>query len=503
MDDAASLAAKEALAQALALRMFPVVEVGLFFICVLLARSSLPKGRLSPLRFGFLFAGVVALGGAFTALWGVEFLPFALELALGLLLSLQSPVVAIAFLLAMTFLRPWEATGMAQMSFIPKTLGLIAIGSWIFHGARSRKFSVLFNWPSRLFMMFSLWVFCSAVVFGDLAAGLSAFANTMLVASVLFVLVANVPNRPEDLRLLERALVLSIAVVLAHASLMTLFHGGSEGLRLEGIGLTGNANDLAALAALALPFAVIPALTEKTRADRRIAYATVPVFLFGLWLAESRGALLAVGASAVSYVILRARRPGKAIFISALFIPLIVGAVFLLSQLRSSQDIQGSTESRLGYLTAGLRMAAHNPVLGVGFSNYPKLYEAYSSGDFTYEWGERTAHSSWILALAETGLPGFLLLAALFLSTFRRSWRLRAARPELLLAMIGYGIAMSFLSHTYTFFPYLLFAIVLAAAKLIKTPVKNTEVEGADVKSMVAIDPHPVSWGNARMGSKQ
>src|SRR5262249_30094375 len=149
-----------------------------------------------------------------------------------------------------------------------------------------------------------------------------------------------------------------------------------------------------------------------------------------------------------------------------LFAPVALLAMTLLNLARQQGDLAGSTSSRLSYAIAGLNMAIHNPILGVGFGNYPKFFESYAPpGGMEFEWGERTAHSSWVLALAEDGFLGLLLIAWLFFSVFKTSWGLRREFPELMSSLVGYGVAMSFLSHTYTFFPYLLFGLVLAASK--------------------------------------
>jgi O-antigen ligase len=110
-------------------------------------------------------------------------------------------------------------------------------------------------------------------------------------------------------------------------------------------------------------------------------------------------------------------------------------------------------------------MAVHNPVLGVGFDQFPEQYMSYAVGRL-YERGYRTAHSSWFLALGESGFPGLFLFAAFFVSVVRIAWRNRAKRPGQLYAVTGYGVAMSFLSHTYALYFYILTALILASANV-------------------------------------
>ena len=129
---------------------------------------------------------------------------------------------------------------------------------------------------------------------------------------------------------------------------------------------------------------------------------------------------------------------------------------------RAAGDLEGSEKSRLTFWKSAANMAVHNPVLGVGFNQFPNNFMSYAVGTI-YERGPRTAHSSWFLALGESGLPGFFMFCAFFISVARIAWRNRIKRPAQLYALAGYGVAMSFLSHTYSLYYYLLMALILAS----------------------------------------
>ena len=89
-------------------------------------------------------------------------------------------------------------------------------------------------------------------------------------------------------------------------------------------------------------------------------------------------------------------------------------------------------------------MAIRNPVFGVGLDQFPKNYGMYGAANFS-EGGDRTAHSSWILILSETGFPGLFFLLIIYLLAINRGWLLADRIPELLLCLLGYGVTMSFL----------------------------------------------------------
>ena len=107
-------------------------------------------------------------------------------------------------------------------------------------------------------------------------------------------------------------------------------------------------------------------------------------------------------------------------------------------------------------------MAAHNPLFGVGYAQHPEQYMSYAVGHI-YERGNRTAHSSWFLALGESGVVGFVLFVGFFVGVVKVAWKNRGQRPAQLYSVAGYGVAMSFLSHTYAHYFYTLMALVLAS----------------------------------------
>jgi O-antigen ligase len=364
---------------------------------------------------------------------------------------------------------------MEQMGFIPKSLGGLALFSWVFHAARKRRLSLLFDRPSQLFYILAIWFLISALTSGDFTGGWTDYSNSMLISAILFVLISNALVEEADLNLLERVLVLSVTGLIAHALLVTMTQDNYDPFihRLEDVGLIGNSNDLASLIVQVLPIAIIPAfLVGRNLGIRAIAFVTVPILLTGLLLSQSRGAVLSVILSVIVYFIFKAKNRRRAILTGAICIPLLFAFSSALNFVRNTEDLKGSTESRAAFLVAGLNMGARNPVTGVGFGNFPKQWQSYSIGTI-FESGIHTAHNSWILAFAETGLPGLFLLIGLFITTLLRAVKVHPSHPELVSAIVGYGVAMTFLSHTYAFYPYVLFALILAAAKIRRVAPQN------------------------------
>jgi len=456
-------------------QMFFILETAYLAIAVLLAVFVYQKyvrtgfhNILSPLRF-VVFAGVM-LGttGFLTLYWGIYHMIFALAFGIGVTVSLVDPVAAVGFLLANLLVRPWEMSDVAEMAFIPKTLGALAVLSWIFHAARAKKLTLLFNWPCKFFFLLAIWFLISELTGQEFFAGLTHFAGSVLIIAVIFVLIVNVPETELDLSILQKVLLLAISGSIAHALLVTMSQDGFDpGLnRLEDVGLTGNANDLGAIIVQALPFAVIPAIMAGKHFSRKvIAVATVPILMIGLWLTQSRGSMMAVMVSIVTYFTIKTKNKKRAAVMITVLVPLMFAVYSALSLGRNSADLDGSSDSRKAFVIAGINMGIHNPLMGVGLGNFPLRWESYAIGKVV-ETGARTAHNTWVLTFAETGLPGLILFICLFVSTFRKGLLTQHLHPELLASLTGYAVAMSFLSHTYTFFPYILFALIIASAKI-------------------------------------
>ena len=114
-------------------------------------------------------------------------------------------------------------------------------------------------------------------------------------------------------------------------------------------------------------------------------------------------------------------------------------------------------------------MTLHHPVFGVGYDQFPTNYESNLAGA-TNEFGVRAAHSSWFLAFAESGVPGGLLFLSFFIIVLKTAWRNRELWPDQLYSVVGTGVVMSFLSHTYGMDIYLLSGLIMASDSLKDRP---------------------------------
>ncbi len=451
-----------------------ISSLSLLFIAVLLVPTMLADLRgsvfsIRELRGSLLLIGLLTLScsAVLTLLLGSENLILALALAIGLLVGLAQPSLALSFFMSLLILRPWEFLPDNELALaLPKTFAVLSLASLAVHMLLQRKFVLLWNESFLLFCAYLSWLVIASLLSGNMDDGLPYISEHFTPSFVLCLLAVNCLRRPADIPIVLRTLILSASGLILCAIYMTEAHPqiSPDGIvRLASIGLLGNANDLAAIIALTLPFCLSSLFKSQKALLPAVFYSTqAGILIYGLILTQSRGAILALIVSGLTYLFFCTRMK---IWRKIPLIILFAFAPILLSQLiqRDGEELAGSTSSRMNYVIAGMRMLKAHPLFGVGVGKYPKQYELYTPS--FYEWGERTAHSSWVLAFSESGLIGGLLFSLLFLSVLTQVWRVRFLQPVLLCSLLSYLTAISFLSHTYLFLPYLLYGLVIAAAR--------------------------------------
>lgn len=446
--------------------LFLLLSAGIL-IPYLMREISSPYGKrfdISPHGFITIALGVGGLSALFLTFLGPENVLLAGALALGIALSILHPVPAVCFFVALLFLRPWEfLVNNPLLKVLPRLMAAVTASTWVTGMLRTRRDTFVLNSSSILFAGLLGWLGLSSLFSITPGASLQRFIESFSPTSVLAFLILNSLRTERDLRAFSCAFVLSGVGIVTVAFYITYrdFTTGVSDFRLHSSGLWGNANDLGALAVLMLPITLL-ALRDRPRALSSTAIVLASMmFITALLWSQSRAAQGAVLIAGITYVVLS----GGGIKLGLAIAPavVVIAAVAAAMPQRDAADTEGSSESRYNYVIAGLRMAQARPLFGVGVGNYPYLYEQYTPAFI--ESGNRTAHSTWILMLSETGVVGLAVLWMLFGSVAKHAWRLRAIAPQYILSMITYGVVMSVLSHTYLFLPYVFMAFIVAASR--------------------------------------
>ncbi len=260
-------------------------------------------------------------------------------------------------------------------------------------------------------------------------------------------------------------------------------------------GVYSNPNDLAAIAILLLSIAAGLVVSERQRLWKLAAVGTSAFLAFIVFITQSRGALIALGVFVLA-VLWRAPKRQRARAAAAVA---LVGAVVVafapssvwdrLSGLRnvtssdlSQVDAEGSATQRFEIWKVARTIIAEHPVTGVGIGAYSLEHGVVAPRpDFQYTArGQRDTHSTYLNVAAETGLPGFVLFAAIVAATLRYTERVRrravrhdpAGAQQLLLLELGmaaYLIAGIWGSYAKLNMLYLHLVLLWCTAKALET----------------------------------
>jgi O-antigen ligase len=327
---------------------------------------------------------------------------------------------AFALLALLVAAFPWDdMLGIpTETVSIVKILGaLLLVGYFLRALARDEDVRLPSTLPSLI--AFTMLVLLSLMVSGDVESGLAKTLRYLLFAAFTFLVVQLVRTRAQLLVIL-RVLMISATVAAIYASI-NFVSGNVQ--RVEGP--IGEANDFAYVLASTLPFGVY--LMLRDRRFRVVWGVSCAILVGALFGTLSRGALVGLAAVVLWAVATRRTRvtgvlAGAVVVAGVLLLSFTLWEPLIDERLAAKSRVaQQNVESRKAYWSAALRMAADNPILGVGPGRYGIVSRGYILNDPT-NIDRPVVHNSYLEVLAEGGV---LTLAA-FLAFIFASWRLTA-----------------------------------------------------------------------------
>jgi O-antigen ligase len=238
-----------------------------------------------------------------------------------------------------------------------------------------------------------------------------------------------------DLDHLRRIVWFWVALICLQA-----FYGMTHAGRGYGSFL-GDENDLALACAMAFPFPYLGSFRFRG-AKRILCLAVTCLLVAGTVASFSRGGFLGLAAGFV-YCVLIGRNRLRNLAIAgtaALLFTLLVPHTYLDELDTISETDSGTAENRFFLWTAATLMWKDHPLLGVGPGNAKFLLGEYNpkptkSGLFSSPyytdrvWSMRAIHSLYFELLAERGLVGVALFAAMLIGHYRILRRLPHSPP--------------------------------------------------------------------------
>jgi hypothetical protein len=395
-----------------------------------------------------------------------------ISIAYGAFMAVLNPAFALCFTMSMLMMRPWEIMANNELMLEIPRFSMFFSMAWLgFYILAVDRLRFRVTKVLIILYIYAVWVLLSTVVTPDPAQSIASVNETISRAIVLFSLIYFLIRDKFSVWALKATLVVILSCV-GLISIVFYMQGYTDGGRIIAFGIFKNTNDVAAVMTMLLPLAASPLMrSSRTIISSIVALPPILIAMTVIVLAQSRAAILSLAVSAGIYFMMKYRRRAMAV----ISLVVMLGAPYMATKIikRAEGDLEGSSASRKSFMISGLRMALHNPFFGVGYGQFPANFERYAT-DISHEYGKRTAHSTWVLALAETGPAGLLLfLSFYFLGAMKSSYLIRNHDQSWFYAAISYGVSMSFLSHTYMLFPYILVACICVAYRSIDYSIKR------------------------------
>ena len=338
------------------------------------------------------------------------------------------------------------------------------------------------------------------------------FLARLLVVSLLAVTLVNT----------KRRFVIALAVVAgslgfhtAKAGVAFIFQSGVQ--FAEGLAGAFPDNEGYALATImVLPLLLATGQNIEFRPVRWVFLAAVPLSVLTVVGTFSRGGFVGLIAAVLMFAVLQKQRvfalAGVMVAVLLLLVVAPIPSRYFdrIETIRTYREIgETSALSRFHFWRVAIRMAGDYP-LGIGLNNYEYLYDAYDTTEGLYG-RTRAVHNSFLEVLAEAGFAGAAIYLGLFayaLETCRRV-RVRARAPTLsasdsrflrtyanalIVSMVGFAAAGSFLALALNDLTWLTFAFVAALDRLSARMISEDAI-GREVSVMN----DKVSW-STQMG---
>ncbi|HEY9541504.1 MAG TPA: O-antigen ligase family protein [Luteimonas sp.] len=367
--------------------------------------------------------------------------------------------------LGLVLIRPQEYPALVDLAIPILPIAMLgALGAWVV--SRERR---PLNQPTYLlFAAFIVVGMVTMVANGWVGGALVRFLE-FLPSLFALLLVAQASHSPKNCFRIMWMISLCAVVLTIHGIGQVRLGQGWTGMptvqdgRIQYVGIFSDPNDLAMLFIMAVPMTLLMAGRGGLLGLRRVFWwAAALTLLYGVYLTNSRGAFLAVMAMAAVWLW---QRRG-AVIAGILGAAGMAGMMMLPTRMQELDAGESSAYGRIESWYDGIQMFLANPVFGVGVGNFT---------DHTW----LTAHNSFVLVLAETGIVGYTvwlamvgycfwmpivvlrLPAAMDDPTYQEPWtRERKMAMTLLIMQVGFYTCAFFLSRSYVILLYIMLGLV-------------------------------------------
>jgi len=319
------------------------------------------------------------------------------------------------------------------------------------------------------------------------------FAKTLVVAFFLYALL-NDDIKKFRLTVLVIAVSLGFeAVKQGYASLIT----NPGGLNQNLLSQLGDNNGVAVGMVMLVALFIALSRTTENKRERQIYLFFMLGIVYRAVTTYSRGGFLSIAALTLMYMA-RSNQKLKAVLgallVAGIIVPVLPPAFWqrmATMNVRSEDDMDASSASRLHFWRVAVMMAQDHPLLGIGYNSFNEHFDQY---DFSvgFYGVDRSVHSMWFGVLAELGYLGLVMFIMMFMLALTGMHRVAslARRGYLPPEFYQYAVALqaafvacmvggTFLPWQYTEMLWHFFALSMALRQIALKSAKAPEAEAA------------------------
>ncbi|MHB8849016.1 MAG: putative O-glycosylation ligase, exosortase A system-associated [Burkholderiales bacterium] len=420
---------------------------------------------------------------------------------------LKRPYIGILMWVWISVMNPHRlAYGFAYTFPFAEVIALTTLLSTLF--SRDRRFPVV---PATVFLiLFMIWMNITSLFAIHFDQIYFHWATIMKILLMTLVSIAVIHTK-EQVRLFIWVLVLSLGFYGVKGGIFTLASGGNFHVwGPEGSFIEDN-NSLALALIMVIPLMRYLQLTEPSAWIRRGLTVAMLLCGFSALGSYSRGALIAIGATAVFLWLKSSRKLAIGIGLIATITLLVTFMPAKWEERMHTIDTYQQDASAMGRINAwhmAWNLAMDRPIVGGGFEIYDKeVFAKYAPDPLDVH----AAHSIYFQILGEHGFVGLILFLTLGVITWRNgSWIIARTRdrPDLLWAsnlakmlqvsQIAYATGGAFLSLAYFDMPYYVLAAMVVTKILVERAL-STEQPAAIPASRKIIKRRLVFSGSASL----
>lgn len=252
-------------------------------------------------------------------------------------------------------------------------------------------------------------------------------------------------------------------------------------IRIKWVGIFSDPNDLALAFVMAAGIMMAFVFGKTGFFTRITSFVLLGILLYGIYLTNSRGGLLAFMVTTYFFFVRRTKT-----FLFGGILGGVLASIFLIfgpSRMGLISTTEASAHGRVELWYQGILMIKSNPLFGVGHNMF--------MADLP-----QTAHNSFILAASELGMFGLFFWMGLIYISIKGLSMVQNKDPKLYncalglqSSLVGFCAAAFFLSRTYIILPYILFAFSGAAMGIAKAhyPELEFKLTKKDYRNIVGL----------------